>query len=510
MKNVGIKKLTHETLGKDSWDKTILLLAFILGIVGNIILKLLPIPIIIPALFSALVIIGYVVWTYRSEDARLEPEQIGDNAYYLGFILTLSSLSYTLYSISSSRGEADFIADVISGFGIALSSTIVGVAMRVYMQQFRLDLVARDQEARLAINQAMREFRTELSDSVRGMKLFGVELRQSLDEHHDKLAKSQEARLNKSLEEMVKSFDNVVAEFSKQSQKSHGEITDHAKKTLNVFYEDTSNVLGRLEKSLSSTGEKVEEAMLSIGSSITDQVEVNNTNFSKISDSILSSNQNVVLAISEFDSTISDAVSNINRNVGTTSSQAEEASSILSKTSTQIDSAVKSAIESVNSLVMMNNKQLQSASDLFESKENHDTKVASELNNAIAHLTSEVTKLSSEYHNLHDSIGSISGDFRSIANELSKQVDSIRKGQLETLSKLDKFKDEEFSSKSEHTTDSAPISESSRDVDLNQPGNVDDNDDSSELVGVGQEPVEGDNATPQMKSAKRFQNLFRR
>lgn len=381
--------------------------------------------------------------------------------------------------------------------------------MRVYMQQFRLDLVARDQEARLAINQAMREFRTELNDSVRGMKLFGVELRQSLDEHHDKLAKAQEERLSYSLKEMVESFNNVVVEFTKQSQKSHGEITDHAKKTLNEFYEGSSDVLGRLEKSLSNTGEKVESAMLSIGSSITDQVEINKSNFSKISDNIFSSNECVVSAIAEFESTINIAFQKISGNTGSTINKVEEASSVLIKTSSQIDAAVNSALESVNSLVMMNNQQLQSASDLFINKESHDEQVASQLNRAIRELTSEVAKLSSEHHSQYDSIGSIAVDFKLIANNLNEEVVSIREGQLELLSRLDKVRSDDLDYKFESGIDSEPkpdylaVNHSDQLVEMNRKENNSESDDQ------GQEFNEGGNtASPKKNPTKRFKYLF--
>ena len=507
MKNIIIKKLTHQNLEKDSWDKTILLLAFILGIVGNIVLKLLPISIIIPALFSALVIIGYVVWTYRSEGARLEPEQIGDNAYYLGFILTLSSLSYTLYSISSSRGEADFISGVISGFGIALSSTIVGVAMRVYMQQFRLDLVARDQEARLAINQAMREFRTELNDSVRGMKLFGVEMRQSLDEHHDKLSEAQEERLNHSLKEMLNSFDSVVVEFTKQSQKSHAEIIDHAKKTLNFFYEDSSNVLGKLEESLSDTGEKVESSMLSIGSSIIDQVEINKVNFSKISDSIRSSNESVVAAISEFDSTVNGAFQNINGNVGFTVNKVEEASSLLTESSSKIDIAVNSALESMSSIVKMNNQELMSASDLLAKKAKNDEQVTSQLNHAIRELTSEVAKFSSDYHSQHSSVESIANDFKILAVSFNNEIIAIREGQQDLLSKIEKIKHTEVASRYE--VDSEAKHEDLTDNHSGQPFQIYSKEDNPGPDDSGKYVYEGGKTIPSnKKTVKSLQYLF--
>ena len=61
---------------------------------------------------------------------------IGDNIYYLGFLLTLVSLAYTLYKFTSADAEID---QIIKNFGIALSTTLIGVVGRVYFNQTHLE-----------------------------------------------------------------------------------------------------------------------------------------------------------------------------------------------------------------------------------------------------------------------------------------------------------------------------------------------------------------------------------
>ncbi len=80
--------------------------------------------------------------------SALGAEVIGDNSYYLGFLFTLTSLAVTLYFVVDVAAEDRAFAhpEVISGFGVALVSTLVGVFIRVLMMQFRLDLVARERE----------------------------------------------------------------------------------------------------------------------------------------------------------------------------------------------------------------------------------------------------------------------------------------------------------------------------------------------------------------------------
>ena len=106
---------------------------------------------------------------------RIEPEAIGDNCYYLGFLLTLSSLAATLYQLAGSEEQAELMRSIIGGFGIALISTILGILLRVIFIQLRPDIVARDRETRIELQRAARELRLELAASVAAMKAFSTE-----------------------------------------------------------------------------------------------------------------------------------------------------------------------------------------------------------------------------------------------------------------------------------------------------------------------------------------------
>lgn len=81
----------------------------------------------------------------------MDAETIGDNSYYLGFLFTLTSLAVTLYFVIEAGSEtARLIPEIISGFGVALSSTIVGVFLRVLMLQLKVDVETRERRVRLS------------------------------------------------------------------------------------------------------------------------------------------------------------------------------------------------------------------------------------------------------------------------------------------------------------------------------------------------------------------------
>src|SRR5262245_32338054 len=81
----------------------------------------------IPAVTGATAIALFCVLSWKTPRFRLREDRIGDGAYYLGFLFTLVSLSVTLYQFTRSGG----VEEVISGFGIALTTTIVGLSLRV-------------------------------------------------------------------------------------------------------------------------------------------------------------------------------------------------------------------------------------------------------------------------------------------------------------------------------------------------------------------------------------------
>lgn len=177
----------HDVTDAQSLDRILLLLAFVIGVGGGILLKLWTTGPFWSAGFAAIILCAYALATYLGTHLQLEPETIGDNCYYLGFLFTLTSLSVTLYFVVEAGADrrADLIPEVISGFGVALSSTIVGVFLRVLMMQFRADIVVREKETRLELDQMARNLREEMARSTRQLKLFTIEALQHAKERED-------------------------------------------------------------------------------------------------------------------------------------------------------------------------------------------------------------------------------------------------------------------------------------------------------------------------------------
>jgi hypothetical protein len=89
---------------------------------------------------------------------RLRDDQAGDNLYYLGFLYTLTSLGVSLWQFSVTEGAES----IVTNFGVAIASTILGVALRVVFNQMRQDPVEVERTARLELADAARRVKGEL------------------------------------------------------------------------------------------------------------------------------------------------------------------------------------------------------------------------------------------------------------------------------------------------------------------------------------------------------------
>ncbi len=220
---------------RESWDKIVLGLCFLIGVSGGIALKVFEYHAFIAAGFSAAVLAAYALLAYLSTSLRLEPEVIGDNTYYLGFLFTLTSLSVTLYFVvqAGDQDRAKLIPEVISGFGVALVSTIVGVFIRVLMMQFRLDVVSRERETRVEIDDAARRLRGELAQALQKMKFFSVESLQR--------AAEREAEFKRMNDMLVSSTNKALKELAPMLHQE----------TTRAFREQTVAAIDEIRKSIS-------------------------------------------------------------------------------------------------------------------------------------------------------------------------------------------------------------------------------------------------------------------
>jgi hypothetical protein len=167
---------------------------------------------LVPVLFM----IGYALLLGLARLFRLRDDQSGDNLYYMGFLFTLTSLAVSLYQFSTAGSPAQ----IVQNFGIAIASTIAGIALRIFFNQMRRDPIEVEHTARLELAQASRKVKREMESSVLEFSHFRRAAQQAiqdaLDEMTAMLAEAK-SRFVGQLEEFATTSSKPIEEASKRS-----------------------------------------------------------------------------------------------------------------------------------------------------------------------------------------------------------------------------------------------------------------------------------------------------
>jgi hypothetical protein len=159
----------------DMPDKGLFALVAIAGFAGILILKLNHLNADYVAVGAVALMLAYGVIAFQFRRVRLRPDRLGDNFYYLGFVFTLASLSAALLLLRT----GGTIEDLLGSFGIALFTTIVGVAGRVLFVQMRADLDEVEDEVRRDLLSASADLRAQLNLTLAEFETFHTGVQQA-------------------------------------------------------------------------------------------------------------------------------------------------------------------------------------------------------------------------------------------------------------------------------------------------------------------------------------------
>ncbi|MBB3453492.1 methyl-accepting chemotaxis protein [Rhizobium sp. BK313] len=200
-----------------------------------------PLPIVtgVPLLLMAI----YFVISLAFAGFRLHNEQAGDNLYYMGFLFTLSSLGVSLYLFA---GETS-IETIVRNFGIAVTSTIAGVTLRILFNQMRRDPIDIERSVRHELAEMTRRVRTELDSSSREFSHYRRVSNQMLSEGFEEIARQAERNgeeIQKILEVLAKQAVKPISEASAQLTETTSQL---------------SEIIGKFGTAVETVGKKLEE-----------------------------------------------------------------------------------------------------------------------------------------------------------------------------------------------------------------------------------------------------------
>lgn len=202
----------------DMPDKGLFAAFALVGFLGIIFLKTrtsVPSEIVAVLSITAMLLYGVVAW--RLPTVQLRPDRLGDNFYYLGFIFTLASLSATLLLIEQIE-TGGHIEDLLGNFGIALTTTVVGVAGRVLFVQMRGELDDIEARVRRDLATASADLRAQLVLSLREFETFQTGVFQASSEAIKRVTVETEASIQKASAATVARMETTAADGQRQAE----------------------------------------------------------------------------------------------------------------------------------------------------------------------------------------------------------------------------------------------------------------------------------------------------
>jgi len=194
------------------------------------------------------IIVGYWAIVAAVPVLRIREDQLGDNCYYLGFLFTLASLAYALYQF----GDTGDVDQIVANFGLALGSTITGILLRVLINQARRDVLETEQDARMALAEAVVRLRTNIDDAVLALSSFCRSVQQVTAEQIGVAAKET----NLVLKESVMHVGDTSQAAMQQIDQAFAEFHDHATQ-INASTAATADALNAMLASIESATEAI-------------------------------------------------------------------------------------------------------------------------------------------------------------------------------------------------------------------------------------------------------------
>jgi len=288
-------------------DSYIKIIFFITYVIGAVIIFLNPnfLGEFTSAFLLTILMVAYLISILvvkKKTNTFIRDEQMGDSFYYLGFLFTLTALVFSLFSLGT-----DGIDDLLKKFGVAITTTLIGLIGRIIMSQFRESLDEIKEKAENQISAAARKLNVQLESSINILREQSIIIAKNTDKTLQDSSLSLRRFMeenNKILQDSTNQSKNVIDEFNKNAQ----EISKNLSK-INIptnkfqkFEESVDgfvNTLNSLEQGMKnslaeSEIRKIAEQFKSLSSSISSQSKMLNEELVDSKEALESLSKNLV------------------------------------------------------------------------------------------------------------------------------------------------------------------------------------------------------------------------
>lgn len=185
---------------------------------------------------------------YRS---LVTTDNFADSFYYLGFLLTLVALIGTLYRMGGVGGEIN-LESVLANFAVALTTTLIGLAGRVWLATFRLEGEELAASAQQDAENAYERFTRALNTMSSELHTSATEIGRRMERVFEPIEPAVE-RLTTDLDSATAELDPLSERIrmldlaiSGSAQKVHDQVEDRGQR----LHEQTESWLQMVNKQI--------------------------------------------------------------------------------------------------------------------------------------------------------------------------------------------------------------------------------------------------------------------
>ncbi|WP_305906313.1 hypothetical protein Q9L42_020930 (plasmid) [Methylomarinum sp. Ch1-1] len=190
-----------------------------------------------------------VLGMHRSND-DISDDKFADSCYYLGFIFTITSIIFSLFDLPDIETK---MSEIAVRFGVAMVSTVIGLAVRVYLVSFKHDF----NDAMIHAEDSVIDATTRLSEQLR----ISLENLQEFDSRVDEATKTTLTNVAVGVEQLTESYGNKLSllfeDLSSHNKEAFESTLNEVKDSTNRLADSVDLYSSSLRTNLGSIEDKV-------------------------------------------------------------------------------------------------------------------------------------------------------------------------------------------------------------------------------------------------------------
>ena len=225
---------------------------------------------ILAVVIAVCAVAGYSVYAAtRGANLPIARDQAGDNAYYIGLVLTFASLGVALVKLvvaidfdsaeAVAEGQAKRIAHLIPDFGVALASTVAGIIARLALQQQRQSAAEASEQARRDLDDAVRDFSRKLRIATGGIGIATNTIRLGVAKQLEDAVQSQietfeaaQEKVRNAADAMADGMSQLADRVATANLSMAEELGRIREASPGACFEELADSAGRVQQTLAS------------------------------------------------------------------------------------------------------------------------------------------------------------------------------------------------------------------------------------------------------------------